>query len=69
MLGQGFDFLMERGAKPETLAEIKTAFQGGRRLSRRSTTRACKPVGACSCLCKFWAHETRVSWCRNWCSG
>jgi len=40
VLGQGFDFLMERGAKPETLAEIKTAFQGGRRLSRRSTTAA-----------------------------
>ena len=32
MLGQGFDFLMEQGADPEALAEIRTAFSGGRDL-------------------------------------
>ena len=32
VLGQTFDFLMERGADPETLTEIRTAFGGGRDL-------------------------------------
>ncbi len=32
VLGQGFDFMMERGADPGALAEIQTAFAGGRDL-------------------------------------
>lgn len=32
VLGQGFNFLMERGADPGALAEIQTAFEGGRDL-------------------------------------
>ena len=32
VLGQGFDFLMERGIEPETLTELRTAFEGGRGL-------------------------------------
>lgn len=32
VLGQGLDFLMERGIDPETLTEIRTAFAGGRDL-------------------------------------
>lgn len=32
VLGQRLDFLMERGADPETLTEIRTAFAGGRGL-------------------------------------
>ncbi len=32
ILGQSFDFLMERGTDPEILAEIQTAFAGGRGL-------------------------------------
>jgi PAS domain S-box-containing protein len=34
VLGQGFNFLMERGADPEALAEIQTAFESGRDLER-----------------------------------
>ncbi len=32
LLGQCFDFMMERGTDPEALAEIQTAFEGGRDL-------------------------------------
>jgi PAS domain S-box-containing protein len=32
VMGQSFDFLMERGTDPEMLAEIQTAFEGGRDL-------------------------------------
>ncbi len=32
VLGQDFDFLMERGTDPEALAELRTAFAGGRDL-------------------------------------
>jgi len=32
VLGQGFNFLMERGADPEALVQIQTAFEGGRDL-------------------------------------
>ncbi len=32
VLGQSFDFMMERGTDPGTLAEIQTAFEGGRDL-------------------------------------
>lgn len=32
VLAQEFNFLMDRGAAPETLMEIQTAFRGGRRL-------------------------------------
>ncbi len=32
VLGQKFDFLMEHGTDPEMLAEIRTAFEGGRNL-------------------------------------
>lgn len=32
VLGQGFNFLIERGADPAALAEIRTAFEGGRDL-------------------------------------
>ena len=32
VLGQSFDFLMKRGTDPEMLAEIQTAFEGGRGL-------------------------------------
>jgi len=30
---------------------------------------ACKPVGVCCWLGKFWAHGERVSWWRSWCGG
>ncbi len=32
VMGQSFDFLMERGTDPEMLAELRTAFEGGRGL-------------------------------------
>ena len=32
VIGQSFDFLMERGTDPEMLAEIRTSFEGGRGL-------------------------------------
>ena len=32
VMGQSFDFLMQRGADPEMLAEIQTSFEGGRDL-------------------------------------
>lgn len=32
VLGQAFDFMMERGIEPETLTELRTAFEGGRGL-------------------------------------
>lgn len=32
VLGQNFYFMMERGTDAETLAEIRTAFEGGRNL-------------------------------------
>ena len=30
---------------------------------------ACKPVGVCCWLGKFWAHGERVGWWRSWCGG
>lgn len=33
VLGQSFDFLMERGTDPETVAELRTAFEGARDLN------------------------------------
>ncbi len=32
VMGQSFDFLMQRGTDPEMLAEIRTSFEGGRDL-------------------------------------
>ena len=48
VLGQGFDFLMERGADPEALTEIRTAFGGGRDLE---TEVCCRRKGGSV----FWA--------------
>ena len=39
VMGQSFDFLMERGTDPEALAELETAFKGGRGLETQMRCR------------------------------
>lgn len=46
ILGQSFDFLMERGTDPGMLAEIQTAFEGGRDLDPLVRYRRKDDVGA-----------------------
>ncbi len=41
----------------------------GKVVTHCSVLGACKPVGVCCWLGKFWAHGERVSWWRSWCGG